>query len=449
MSGRRVPPGAPHRRPGLRRVGGGPVRAVARSVSVSVIGVLPTFLVGALAVQIRADLGVTLGVFGLVVATSFTLSGLLARPCGRLVQRLGSRRGMILAATLATASLVAVALAPSPGWLAVGLAIGGVANAVAQPAANLGISQVVTDRRLGLAFGIKQSSVPAATLIGGLAVPGIALVFGWRGAAAAAVAVAGLLLVAAVASRQDARVRGGDDPAEEEADKGLPRAGLLVLTVGGFLGSAAVTPTGIFLVDSAVATGIAPGTAGLLFATCSVLGICSRVGFGWLADRHGGRSRYVFIANLLVSGAIGYALLATGQPVPFAAGSVLAYCLGWGWTGLFHFAVIRDNRSAAASVTGFVQTGLSLGAGAGPLLFGVIAQAYSYTAAWLTAAGLCLSAALMMRLGRRIIRRSRGLSVSGLRRHRSPQAPIPRLQTPTRAALPPTGPTGACRLRTV
>ncbi|MDK3258472.1 MFS transporter [Blastococcus capsensis] len=118
---------------------------------------------------------------------------------------------------------------------------------------------------------------------------------------------------------------------------------------------------------------------------------------------------------------------------------------GWGWTGLFHFAVIRDDRSAAASVTGFVQTGLSLGAGAGPLLFGVIAQAFSYTAAWLTTAGLCLVAAVIMRIGRRIVRSSRGLPVSGLRRHPSPEAPIPQLQTPTRLALPLAGPAGACR----
>ncbi|MDK3258871.1 MFS transporter [Blastococcus capsensis] len=390
-------------------------RAILQAVAVSVLGVLPAFLVGALAVQIRADLEVGLGLFGLAAATLFAVSGTCARPGGRLVQRLGARRGAVLAAVLAIAALVTIGTASSAGWLMAGLAIGGLGNAVAQPSANLGISEFVTEHRLGLAFGIKQSSIPAATLLGGLAVPGIALVFGWRWAVAAAVTLAVLLLVATAVGGRDAHA--GPRTADPGApDKGLPRGGLLVLTLGGFLGSAAATSTGVFLVDSAVAAGVQPGRAGLLFAACSVLGLGSRIGFGWLADRHPDRSRYLFIANLLTGGAIGYGFLATGQPVLFVLGAAMAYGLGWAWTGLFHFAVIRDNRAAAASVTGFVQTGLSLGAASGPLFFGVVAQTFSYPAAWLTATVLSLLAAVTIRLSRRMVRRSRGLPVPGLRR---------------------------------
>jgi MFS family permease len=394
-------------------------RATLQAVAVSVLGVLPAFLVGALAVQIRADLEVGLGFFGLAAATLFAVSGLCARPGGRLVQRLGSARGTALAAGLAIASLVAVALARSPVWLMVALAIGGLGNAVAQPSANLGISELVTERHLGLAFGIKQSSIPAATLLGGLGVPGIALVFGWRWAVVAAVALAVAILVWSLVSGRDARA-GGQPPGGRggsgSSDRGLPRRGLVVLTVGGFLGSAAATSTGVFLVDSAVAAGTSPAAAGLLAAACSVLGLVNRIGFGWLADRHPDRSRYLFIANLLAGGAVGYALLATGETAPFVVGSAMAYGLGWAWTGLFHFAVIRDNRAAAASVTGFVQTGLSLGAASGPLFFGVVAQTFSYTVAWSAAGVLSLTAALTVRAARRTVRRSRGLPVATMRR---------------------------------
>ncbi len=403
-------------------------RATLQAVAVSVLGVFPAFLTGALAVQIRADLDVGLGLFGFAAATLFAVSGTCARPGGRLVQRLGARKGAALAAVLAIAALAVIATASSAVWLMVGLAIGGLGNAVAQPSANLGISQFVTEERLGLAFGIKQSSIPAATLLGGLAVPGIALVFGWRWAVAAAVALAVLLLLWSLtghpAGGGPVRPAGGGEP-----DKGLPRGGLVVLTLGGFLGSAAATSTGVFLVDSAVAAGIAPGPAGLLAAACSVLGLASRIWFGWLADRHPDRSRYLFIANLLAGGALGYGLLATGTEPLFVAGSVLAYAVGWAWTGLFHFAVVRDNRTAAASVTGFVQTGLSLGAASGPLFFGIVAQAFSYTAAWTTAAVLSVAAALTIRLSRRMVRRSRGLPVGVLRR-RTP-AEDAGLQAPT------------------
>jgi MFS family permease len=395
-------------------------RATLQAVAVSVLGVLPAFLVGALAVQIRADLDVGLGLFGFAAATLFAVSGLCARPGGRLVQRLGSRTGTALAAVLSIASLTAVGLAQSAVWLMVGLAIGGLGNALAQPSANLGISELVTEARLGLAFGIKQSSIPAATLLGGLAVPGIALVFGWRWAVAAAVALAVALLVWSQATGRDSR--GGSRPVDDGSpDKGLPRGGLVVLTLGGFLGSAAATPTGVFLVDSTVASGVPPGTAGLLFAACSVLGLGSRVGYGWLADRHPDRSRYLFIANLLTGGAVGYGLLATAEVHMVVVGSLFAYGMGWAWTGLFHFAVIKDNRAAAASVTGFVQTGLSLGAATGPLFFGVVAQTFSYAAAWLTAGVLSLAAAVTIRASRRMVRRARGLPVAGLRR----RAPSP------------------------
>lgn len=407
-----------------------PTRATLQAVAVSVMGVVPAFLVGALAVQIRADLVVGLGMFGFATATLFAFSGLLARPGGRLVQRLGARRGTALALLLSITSLVAVGLAQSPVWLMAALAIGGLGNAVAQPSANLGISQLVTDAHLGLAFGIKQSSIPAATLLGGLAVPGIALVFGWRWAVAAFIGLGVLLLLWSLTGPRGGPA-GPGRAAAREPDKGLPRGGLVVLTVGGFLGSAAATPTGVFLVDSAVAAGTSPGTAGLLFAACSVVGLLNRVGFGWLADRHAARSRYLFIANLMAGGAVGYALLASGQPALFVVGSMLAFGLGWAWTGLFHFAVIRDNRAAAASVTGFVQTGLSLGAACGPLFFGVVAQVFSYQVAWLTAGVLSLAAALTVRMGRRMVRRSRGLPVTTLRRRPRAEDAVPTLQSPT------------------
>ena len=407
-----------------------PGRAVVQAVSVSVLGVLPAFLVGALAVQIRADLEVGLGLFGLAAATLFAVSGSLARPGGRMVQRLGSRRGTALAALLSMTSLTVIALAQSAGWLMAGLAIGGLGNALAQPSANLGISELVTEERLGLAFGIKQSSIPAATLLGGLAVPGIALVLGWRWAVLAAIVLAFALLVWTTATGRDTRSAGSAAATDRGPDKGIPRRGLVVLTIGGFLGAAAATSTGVFLVDSAVAAGLAAGTAGLLFAACSVLGLTVRVWFGWLADRHPDRSRYLFIANLLAGGSVGYALLSTGIGPLFVAGSVGAYVLGWAWTGLFHFAVIRDNRTAAASVTGFVQTGLSLGAASGPLLFGVVAQTFSYREAWLTAAALSLAGALTVRAARRTVRRSRGLPVVSLR-HPWRSAAVPDLHAPT------------------
>jgi MFS family permease len=410
----------------LSRVARSTALPVAQAVCVTVVAVLPGFLLGALAVQIRADLGLPLAAIGGATAAFFAVSGLMARPGGGVVQRLGSRRGLTLAATLSTLALVTAGLAPAYGVLVAAMVVGGLGNAVAQPAANLSLSELVRDGRLGLAFGLKQASIPAATLLGGLSVPAVALVFGWRWALGVAAALALSVAAWAWVSGRDLRARGAADPAFP-ADRGLPRAGLLMLTVAAALGAAASTSLGVFLVDSGVAAGLSPARSGLLFAASSVAGLLARVGFGWLADRHPGRSLYLFIAYLLSAGAAGYVLLSSGTRTLFVVGSLLAYGAGWAWTGLFHFAIVKENRRGAARATGTVQTGLSLGAASGPLAFGVLAQTTSYRTAWLATAVLSLTAAVTMRLGRRMVRRSRGLPVSTLRRTRAPSStPRPR-----------------------
>lgn len=381
---------------------------VLQSVAVSVVGVFPAFLVGALAVQLRADLHLGLASIGLATAFLFTVSSSLARLCGGLVQRIGSRWGAVSAASLATVSLVGAGLAGSYLMLGAALLVGGLANAVAQPSANLALSEVVSDRRLGFAFGIKQSSIPAATLLAGLAVPGIALTVGWRW-----VWLVAAVMALAVACWAALTPRGQSGPkvrSERSGKPTLPFRALLVLTVGGGLATASCTSLGVFLVDSGVHAGLSPGNSGLLYAACSLLGLLSRITLGWLADRYPARSLFVLIANLMFCGALGYILLSFGNIHTFVIGALLTYGAGWAWPGLFHYSIVKENRLAAASATGFVQTGLSFGAAIGPLCFGLLAGGVSYQVAWLAAAVLSLTAALTIRAGRRMVRRSRGLS---------------------------------------
>ncbi|WP_323959503.1 MFS transporter [Arthrobacter sp. JZ12] len=390
---------------------GRPVTTLLQAVSVTTTGVLPAFLLGALAVQIRDDLDLGPAQMGIAAAILFAVSGTLARPLGGVVQRMGAGRGMVLSAALATVALAGAGAAPTFPVLVAALFIGGLANATAQPSANLGISRSIGSNRLGLAFGVKQSSIPAASLLGGLAVPGIALVLGWRYAFFAG-AVLALCLAGWALLRGQAQ--GTTTAVGEARDRGTPRGGLVVLTIGAGLAAAAATSLGVFLVDSMVQAGIAPGTAGLIFAGAAVLGLGIRILLGTLMDRMPTRSPYVLMANLLVAGVVGYLLLSVGTPALMVAGTLLAYSAGWTWPGLLHFAVVRDNRLAAASATGVVQTGLSLGAAGGPLLFGLLVSATSYSTAWVVAGVVALAAALTFRIARRMIRKSRGLPVPNL-----------------------------------
>ncbi len=116
-----------------------------------------------------------------------------------------------------------------------------------------------------------------------------------------------------------------------------------------------------------------------------------RLAAGARADRRdGGHLRVV--ALMLVLGAGAFAVLADDRTAaPTLVAGPLAFCTAWAWPGLFNLAVVRANPTRPAAATGITQTGTYIGAVSGPLLFGVIADRISFTAAWLVAAAFALA----------------------------------------------------------
>ena len=163
-------------------------------------GVLPTFLVGALAVQIRGDLDFAESGLGLLSAVFFLVASVSSVGLGRVSERVGAVLALRVGAFSTAAILLAVAVLGRSYVVLLGLlTVAGVANALIQPAANLYLARAIPTSRLGFAFGVKQSAIPAGILLGGLAVPAIGLTVGWRWAfvAAAVFAVAAALALPA------------------------------------------------------------------------------------------------------------------------------------------------------------------------------------------------------------------------------------------------------------
>ena len=128
--------------------------------------VLPGFLVGSLALQIRADLDVSVGAVAAGVTVFFAAGAVGAGPGGRLAERVGALRTMRgCVVVTAVCLLLAALLASSLAVLFALLAVAGLANAVNQPAINLFMADQVPLDRQGIAFGIKQSAIPAAVLV--------------------------------------------------------------------------------------------------------------------------------------------------------------------------------------------------------------------------------------------------------------------------------------------
>jgi MFS family permease len=148
------------------------------------------------------------------------------------------------------------------------------------------------------------------------------------------------------------------------------------------------------------------GMAGLLLALGSAAGITVRVLFGHLADKlESGRLRLV--AGMLGVGTVGFLLLASGVVPLLVIGVILAFAAGWGWPGLFNFAIVKTNPRAPAAATGITQTGASSGAAAGPLAFGFVVEGSSFGTAWLLYGALALVAAVTILIGRYMLLRGR------------------------------------------
>ena len=163
----------------------------------------------------------------------------------------------------------------------------------------------------------------------------------------------------------------------------------------------AVSATGAFYVESAIAGGSSANAAGLYLAAGSICGIAGRFVFAW---RLGGiRRPLVATAVIMVVGGVGVTSFSVAPPGwPLFLMTLIAIGAGWGWNGLLTLAVVSTYPQAPARASGYIVLGAGVGGVLGPILFGFTAQRIGYGPAWL-AAGVCFfaAAALLFVLARR------------------------------------------------
>ncbi|KAA0232414.1 MAG: hypothetical protein JJLCMIEE_00349 [Acidimicrobiales bacterium] len=388
------------RTPSQARVLGGTVVAVVSSV-------LPAFLVGALSVELRDSLGYDESAAGLLLASFFGAGALSSVFMGRISERVGSLLFLRWAALLTLLVQLGIALlVQSYTALLVGLLVAGLVNAIAQPAANVAVARHVAVSRQGLALAIKQSAMPAASLIAGASLSALVTAYGWQVGFGVGVVVAATALVVLPARAPEITFNGRGRPAEEADERDAPLRALVMLSVAVGLGAAAGVGLVGFLAESAAGAGLAPEVVGPLYACGSALTIVVRLVAGRSADRRP-RSSIGVVVTMLGLGAASFLVLAIPAGWAQIAGAPLAFGAAWGWPGLFNLSVIRTNPVAPGRATGVTQTGTYVGAIVGPLLFGMLIDVWSYSAAWIAAAALAWGSALAMLYSRAIIRRAR------------------------------------------
>ena len=364
---------------------------------------MPIFLTATMALRLKEDLGIGEEALGALLSI-FSVGAAIAAPVmGRLAERLGPGPSLRLASALSGVVMISIAAA-AQGWLAIAglLVAGGIAATLMQSSSNLWLARTIEDRRMGLAFGMKQSGGPTAALLAGLAVPVLALAVGWRWTFAG---FGGFALVAVLTvPRTGLRGVGRTAPSREgDVDLGP----LLVLTAGAAVSTALSAAFTGFSVTAAVQQGgLSESAAGLVFALGALTGIATRVALGhWVDGRPD--TRFGVPAMLVAAGALGFGVLSlgSGSPAAFMVAVPFSFATVWGWVGVFNYAVTRSNATSPAAATGITLVGSNVGVVVGPAVFGFL-FARSYSAAWLTAAVGSLLGAALLTVGGRLVRRS-------------------------------------------
>ncbi len=386
----------------MSTVAPGPASAVRTTIAGSSAlstAVLPYFLIGALSVTIQRELGITETAIGALGTVLFLSASVTATPAGRLVERVGSGVSLRIGVVLCGVAAAVIGMLANRWWqVALPMVAVGFGMAMIDTGAARAFADRVRSERQGVAFGIKEASIPTASMLAGLSLPTVAALLGWRATFVAALGVA--LLVLLVVPSPRALRRTGDDPVAGVPPARVASAGVVRFAAGVGLGTGAATASATFLVPAMVDRGMTGGAAGIVLAVASLAGVGMRVAMGWLADREGARPVLV-LAALLGAGAAGAAILAVDVPAVLRVlGAVVVIGAGWGWTGLAFLAVVRANPDAPAAAAGVVLTGLGAGGALGPLAFGTVADRVSFGGAWMLVAVVLAVAAVTVRTAR-------------------------------------------------
>ena len=178
-------------------------------------------------------------------------------------------------------------------------------------------------------------------------------------------------------------------------------APLAVLGIGAATAVFGTSSLGTFYVESAVANGISPGTAGSMLAVGAATGIAARIGWGAVGGRWR-KSHVPLLTGLLVGGSVGYLLVGGATTGPaLALTTVLLFATSWGWPALLLYAIVVRTEPAPAAATGVTAAGLYAGGIVGPVVFGSLVEGPGYDAAWLFVAAANVVAGLFMLAGGR------------------------------------------------
>jgi ACS family hexuronate transporter-like MFS transporter len=370
------------------------------------LGSLSALAVAPLAPFLLDGLGLSRMQVGLFLPAVYLGGVIMSLPAGWLTERFGVRCPLAIGLAVSGASVALAALAPTLTSLLALLFLAGFGFSLLNPTTGRAVFDWFPARERGLAMGIKQAGLTVGGIASALALPPIAVVFGWRTALASAGA-ASLVCAALVgviyrgASDREGTPHSGRSHLVDLAPVVRRPGVLVVLACGLALGVAQSSVLAYLVLFSRETFGMSSVDAARLLALAHLGGVAGRLGWGAVSDRmFGGRRRPGLTLNALIAAA-GFAVFALGSAVSpiVAVGAAFVVGMGaFGWVGLY-FALMAEIGGARFAA---LMTGLSVifawgGVLLGPPLFGALVEATdSYRAGWLALTALALAVAAVL-----------------------------------------------------
>ena len=372
----------------------GTMLVVQAMVSLSVLSL------GVMMPAVAVDLAIDPKLVGVFTAIIYGVAATVALSSAGPVLRFGAVR-VCQGALLMAAAGLAVNAAGYVFATVIAVVLIGVAQGPVNPASSHILALRTPREWFSFIFSVKQTGVPLGFALAGALLPFLLDMWGWRGATLAA--AGGVVLVALLLEI----LRPGLDATADHAAPSpgiwrwvkfvMAHAQLRVLGLSALVYVSCQHTFSFFLVTYLYQhCSMSIAQAGFLLFLSQIVGTAVRLILGGIGDRVPRIALLGWTGLLMASGAVATALLPPDAPLWLVGLVVVAYgsiAISWNGVSMAEFAHLAPTGQVAA-VAG-VQIALAFsGAVIGPPLFGLIASAVSYRAAFLTIAATVLVAAL-------------------------------------------------------
>ena len=347
---------------------------------------------------IQDDFNLSRTQVGFITGTIFAAATVTSSGFGWTIDRFGVRK--MAGGTMILSGLVVSSLYFASNFLLLLLiaAAMGSLRPVGHPAGTKAIVDWISATRRGTAMSIKQAGNPVLGAMAAVAVPPLAVEYGWRVAALALgafIVAGGFLILVLYRDKVSERTESKKEQRSFFAGMGrvmrnrdislavafgFPMVGAQVATLTYFI---------LFLNDE---LGVGVVVAGGMLAILQVSNIFMRIGWGVLSDTIGGGKRkpvlYVSVAGTLLM-LLTMALIPASTPT----WALVLVAIGLGgtvtsWVSLHSVLLSELSEPGQIGITiGYASTVSRTGIVIAPIVFGILSDTMGYRVAWLSLVG--------------------------------------------------------------